>query len=248
MFVLIAVLSVSGCTGLDAGLNEPNQSQAAESATTADSVGLTEQQIAEGFEYWPGSKEFIYRWATGEERTGIPCYSKFCTYIQVEAAETCRSIAYDWDELDSSGNVLSQQSSGLSNIQEPESDFAPGIGFVLSDMSQTDSFKLTSMTCSEGDYDWSLQKVGNSDQVEEAPAEASKVELPNFIGSSTKGAEDWIRSNGYSYRVNASTKLGMNYVVSCRINNQDTILTQRPSPGSLVADNSSTTVWFEINC
>ncbi len=254
--VFVGLIGVSGCSPTDEGTIPSGQSQNQETNTAVGIIELTEQQISEGFEYWEGSQEFIYRWATDAERDEITCYSTYCTYIQVIAADSCKSIAYEWSELDASGTTLSERSNGLSNVEDPEAEVLPGIGFVLSDMSQTATFQLTSMKCSNGEYDWSKKRDGNSDRESysesegnvQQPAEVSQVELPSFIGYSTKQAKDWIRSNGYKYQVHASTKLGMNYDVGCQVNNQDSILAQRPAPGSLVEDKFSTVVWLEINC
>jgi hypothetical protein len=256
MFTFVALMGVSGCGNAEGAGTPSGQSQIQETKTAVGIIDLTEQQISEGFEYWEDSQEFIYRWATDAERDEITCYSTYCTYIQVIAADSCKSIAYEWSELDASGATLSERSNGLSNVEDPEAEVLPGIGFVLSDMSQTETFLLTSMKCSSGDYDWSKKRDGNSDRESfsesegnvQQPAENSKVELPSFIGYSTKQAEYWIRSNGFKYRVHASTKLGMNYDVGCQVNNQDSILTQRPAAGSLVEDIFSTVVWLEINC
>ena len=235
-------VALTGCSSATSELGSKSPESASLTAE-AGAYALTDAQIAAGFEAWRGSEHFAYRWATQSEVTDLPCYSARCTFIEVVADSDCPTVDYRWDNL-ANGKVVSSGSSSLSTVDDPNADLAPGIGFVTTTSKGITEFKLTSMVCSSA-TSISENAPATAEAVDPGP---TLIQLPSFGGASTKQVEDWIRANGYSFHVTANTELGYNYSVSCRMSNQDSVISQNPSAGAQVEDSPNTVIWLNINC
>lgn len=158
--LMVLLLGFSACTSAGG----PQANQVAEpTVATMSTLDLTPDLESQGYDYWDSKHLFVYRWATSNELDELPCYSTWCNMIHVVASPECKSVAFEYDELNASGQLIGHRSDGTDTFENPDSEFAPGWGFILSDLQATDSFQLTSMVCSAEPYDWSLKDSGTSD-------------------------------------------------------------------------------------
>lgn len=156
----LIVASLSACSG---NVRTSTPSMPVETIETIQPIDLTANLESNGYEYWDEEQTFVYRWANSDELDGLPCYSTWCNMIHVISSPDCLSVAFEYDELDAYGAVIGHRSDGTNTFEEPDSEYAPGWGFILSDLAATDTFQITSMVCSTEPYDWNLKNTGTSD-------------------------------------------------------------------------------------
>jgi hypothetical protein len=99
-----------------------------------------------------------------------------------------------------------------------------------------------------GQYESSDSGQSVSDTAQAAPPAVEQVQVPNFVGSTAKDIEDWAWRNNFQASFFWGTKLGYNYSVSCQVQKLETVLAQRPAPGTFIDNSRASTVWFETDC
>lgn len=161
--MLLAALLIACLTACSGYPKTITPSIPVETIATIQPIDLTADLESNGYEYWDTKHTFVYRWANSDELDGLPCYSTWCNMIHVIASPDCNSVAFQYDEVDAFGEVIGHRSDGTNTFVDPESEFAPGWGFILSDLGATASFQITSMGCSTEPFDWNLKNTGISD-------------------------------------------------------------------------------------
>ena len=100
-----------------------------------------------------------------------------------------------------------------------------------------------------GDYSDSSTNSGEDTQTAASDTSASNlITVPNFVGSTAGEIENWAWQNGFQPHFFYGTKMGYNYSVSCQMQKIETVLAQNPTPGSVVQNSPTVTIWFDTDC